>query len=363
MKIYIVTGEKSGDQHAAKIVKEIKNQNKDIKIGAWGGDSLMSEKIQLDHHIDEINYMGFWEVLKNISQVFKNLKKCKQDIINFSPDLVLLVDYPGFNLKIAEFAYSNNIKTFYYISPKIWAWNSNRISKIKKFVDKMFVVFPFEKEYYKKRGYDVKYLGNPVLESISSTKLNLIKKEKPIISLIPGSRKQEIEKILPIMLEIISFYPNYSFVLSATNSFTHQYYKELVKGYDVEIIFDRQYDILNSSSAAIVTSGTSTLEAALLNVPQIVCYKTSKLSYLIAKLFVKIKYISLVNILLNKSSISELIQNYLTAENIINKLNYILDPINKKQILNDYEEVRKILKTEKPSSITISKEIISSISS
>ena len=360
MKIYIVTGEKSGDQHASKIVKELKNLNNNIQFRAWGGNHLLSENVKLDENIDQINYMGFWEVFKNAFKVLDNLNRCKKNITDFSPDIVLLVDYPGFNLEVAKFTNRKNIRTYYYISPKIWAWRSSRIRKIKQYIDEMFVIFPFEKEYYKKRGYNVKYLGNPVLENILKNNFNLIKREKPIISLIPGSRKQEIEKILPIMLSVIDSYPDYHFIISASNSFSSEYYSKLVKGYNAEIIFDRHYDILASSFASIITSGTSTLEAALINVPQIVCYKTSSFSYLIAKLFVKIKYISLVNILLNKNSIIELIQNDLTIKNLELNLTKILSPIFRKNIFSDYKELKNYLYTKESVSGKIARDILES---
>lgn len=358
MKIYIITGESSGDQHASQIAKQLFLQDKKIKIKAWGGKNLINEGVSIDQNIDELNYMGFWEVLKNGFKVLKNLKKCKQNIIDFAPDLVLLVDYPGFNLEIAKFTNSFNIKTFYYISPKIWAWKENRINKIKRYVDQMFVVFPFEVDYYKKRGVNAKYLGNPVFDFISNNSFNLINRNKPIISLLPGSRKQEIDKILPIMLEATKDFLDYCFIVSASSSFSSKYYSDLVAGFDVEIIFDNQYSILKSSIASLVTSGTSTLEAALLNIPQIVCYKTSALSFILAKSFVKIKFISLVNILLDKKSIVELIQSDLSSQNIVKNLNNILDSNLRINILEDYKELRKKLQTGETVSSEIAKEIL-----
>tara|TARA_B100000965_G_scaffold345393_1_gene316169 strand:- start:630 stop:1721 length:1092 start_codon:yes stop_codon:yes gene_type:complete len=360
VRVYIITGESSGDQHASHIAKQLFKLDKDITIKAWGGENLKSENVNLDQHIDELNFMGFWEVFKNGFNVLNNLKKCKKNLIDFAPDIVLLVDFPGFNLEIAKFTNSVKIKTYYYISPKIWAWKKNRIKNIKKYVDQMFVVFPFEKDYYKIRGVDVKYLGNPVLEFISKNKFSLIEKDKPIISLLPGSRKQEIDKILPIMLEATKNYSDFSFIISASSRFSSKYYSDLISGYDVEVIFDNQYSILKSSIASIITSGTSTLEAALLNTPQIVCYKTSALSFFIAKLFVKIKHISLVNILLNKNSVVELIQSDLKSENIIKHLDNLLDYNLKNKLLNDYEYLRKLLETKQSVSLEIAKEILNS---
>ena len=358
MKIYIITGEKSGDQHASQIVYELKKQFNDIEVRAWGGNALKSYNVKLDKHIKEINFMGFWNVIKNAFQILNNLKQCKQNILDFSPDLILLVDYPGFNLNIAEFASKNNFKIFYYISPKIWAWNSNRIKKIKKYIDKMFIIFPFEKKYYLDRGVDVDYFGNPVLEYISKNKFNKIKSEKPIISLLPGSRKQEIKRVLPIMLEVTRLYPNYNFIISATSTLTIDYYQKYIKGYNVDILFDKQYDLLYSSKASIITSGTSTLEAALMNVPQIVCYKTSFFSYLIAKYLVKIKYISLVNILLEKNVVAELIQKNLTFFNIKENLDKILDEEIREKMFKNYDELQIILQREKSVSEEIASEIL-----
>ena len=358
MKIYIITGEKSGDQHASQIVNELKKQYNNIQVRAWGGNALESYNVKIDKHIKEINYMGFWYVIKNVFQIFKNLRQCKQNILDFSPDLILLVDYPGFNLKIAEFANKNNFKIFYYISPKIWAWKSSRIKKIKKYIDKMFIIFPFEKKYYLDRGVDVNYFGNPVLEYISNNKFNQIYSDKPIISLLPGSRKQEIERVLPIMLEATKFFPDYNFIISATNTFSVDYYQEYTKGYSVDILFDKQYDLLYSSKASIVTSGTSTLEAALMNIPQIACYKTSIFSYFFAKLLVKIKYISLVNILLGKNAVVELIQNKLTPTNIKENLDQILDGNTRSEMLNNYEELKNILQKNKSVSKEIAREIL-----
>ena len=356
MKIYIVTGEKSGDQHAADIVRHLNSKDKNLKIRAWGGEKLKEQGVTLAKHINEISYMGFWEVFKNLFKIFNNLKFCKRDILNFSPDLIFLVDYPGFNLKIAEFASNNNIKVYYYISPKIWAWKSSRIHIIKKYIDKMFVIFPFEKEFYKNYGFDVEYYGNPIYDSVINNKYTLEPSPNlPVISLFPGSRKQEIDKILPLMLKAVNDFSKYQLIISATNSFSIDYYNKFIENYklssnynqtcNIDILFDRPYDILSISKAALVTSGTATLETALMNVPQLVCYKTSLISYFIAKYFINIKYISLVNILLDKLVVDELIQFDLTVENIKKGLDKLINDDNR-VLSSDYNNLKNLLKSK-----------------
>lgn len=346
MKIYIITGEKSGDQHAAQIVRHLRIKDNNIIVRAWGGDKLKSEKTQLVKHIDDLSYMGFWEVFLNLFKIINNIKFCKNDIINFSPDLLILVDYPGFNLKIAEFAHKNNIKTYYYISPKTWAWKTSRIKILKKYVNRMFVIFPFEKDFYANYGYNVEYYGNPIYDQIINGKYNLeLENTKPVISLFPGSRKQEINKMLPVMLEVIKFYPDYQFIISGTNSFTTNYYASFTNGYNVDIVFESPYDLLSVSRAALVTSGTATLETALMKVPQVVCYKTSLLSFMIAKIFIKIKYISLVNILLNKNVVDELIQFDFNVKNLKTSLDKILDKNYSLKLISNYKEIRSLLKS------------------
>lgn len=359
MKIYLIAGEKSGDQHAAKIVKELK-KDKNVVIRGWGGDNLKSQGMHLQRHIDEVSYMGFWEVFKNFKKIYNLINECKDDILQFSPDLVLLVDYPGFNLRIAEFAHKNKISTYYYISPKIWAWKKSRINKIRKYVNRMFVIFPFEQEYYKDFNLNVEYLGNPVFEDINVKKFNFDYNKKPVISLFPGSRKQEISLVLPVMLEVVKFFPDYNFVISATNSFNIDFYNTYIDKYEnVDLIYGKSLEILSVSKAALVTSGTATLETALMNVPQIVCYKTSNPSYLIAKYLVKIKYISLVNILLDKESVVELIQSKLTVDNLRKNLDHILKDENIKEIKSDYKTLKSLLSTKQKVSEAIAKEIFS----
>ena len=344
MKIFILTGEKSGDIHAANLVKELRFKKKDLDIKAWGGKRLISEGVDVVKHIDSISYMGFWEVFTNLFNIYNNFKQCKKDLLRFNPDLIILVDYAGFNLRIAEFAFKNNFKVYYYISPKVWAWKPSRINLIKKYVSKMFVVLPFEKKYFSDRDFSVEYFGNPLLDEIKLFDSNkIIQSDKKIISLFPGSREQEIKKVLPIMLTLVSSFPEYKFIIAATNSFSNDFYKSFVNNEKVEIVFDSSYMIFNSSFLTVVTSGTASLEAALFNVPQIVCYKTSLVSYVIAKAFIRIKFISLVNILLNKKVVAELIQNQFTIDTLNTEFNQLIAKNNRISILAEYKNIYNIL--------------------
>ena len=342
MKYYIVTGEPSGDLHAANLVSELKQVDAKSVFRAWGGERLIAEGVSLAKHINETAFMGLWNVIKNLRTIKANLDFCKSDILSFNPDAIILVDYPGFNLKIAEFAKKNGIKVFYYISPKVWAWNKSRVPKIKKYVDHLLVIFPFEVDFYKKHGVSAIFVGNPLLDEIVKNREELsLKSEKEIIALLPGSRKQEIEKMLPEMLNVINDFPQYSFVIAATNTFSKEYYQSFIKKKDVEFVFNETYSLLDKSSFALVTSGTATLETALFKVPQLVCYKTNWLTYSIAKSLIKIDYLSLVNILMDKLVVKELIQSELNKENLIFELNNIIKE--KESIIKDYDKLINLL--------------------
>jgi len=359
MKYYIITGEPSGDIHAANLVNELNKKDPKSNVRAWGGERLISEKVSLAKNIKETSFMGIWSVMLNLATISSNLKFCKEDILNFQPDALILVDYPGFNLKIAEFAKRNHIKVFYYIPPKLWAWNKKRIRKIKKFIDHLLVIFPFEVEFYKENGIEANYVGNPVLDEIKRTKDKFtLKTSKPIIALLPGSRKEEIKLILPEMLTLVDNYPNYTFVIAATNMFEEEYYQSFIKSENVKLLFNETSGLLLNSEVALVASGTATLEAALLKTPQIVCYKTNWITYLFAKLLVKIKYISLVNIILNKEVIKELIQSRLNKKNLKKELDLLL--FQKKNVLAEYARLIQALKKETPSR-NAAKTIIESI--
>ena len=342
MKYYVVTGEPSGDLHAANLVSELKKIDTNSVIRALGGERLIAEGVSLAKHINETAFMGLWNVIKNLRRIKANLDFCKSDILSFNPDAIILVDYPGFNLKIAQFAKKQGIKVFYYISPKVWAWNKSRVPKIKKYVDHLLVIFPFEVDFYKKHAISAIYVGNPLLDEIVKTREELtLKSEKEIIALLPGSRKQEIEKILPEMLNIINDFQQYSFVIAASNAFSKEYYQSFIKKKDVEFVFDETYSLLDKSSFALVTSGTATLETALFKVPQVVCYKTNWLTYSIAKSLIKIDYLSLVNILMDKLVVKELIQSDLNRKNLVFELNNIIKE--KVSLSKDYNKLIHLL--------------------
>ena len=342
MKLYIVTGEPSGDLHAANLVHELKISNSILKIRAWGGDRLIAEGVELARHIKDTAFMGLWDVLKNLRAIKSNLDFCKNDILNFKPDAIILVDYPGFNLKIAKFAKMQGIKVFYYISPKVWAWNKSRVTKIKRYVDELLVIFPFEVDFYQKYGMKVTYVGNPLLDEIGKGNFSFsYSTEKPIIALLPGSRKQEIESILPKMLTVVNAYPNHQFVIAATNTFSKEYYQSFIQEKNVNLVFNETYGLLYNATAALVTSGTATLETALFNVPQVVCYKTNWLTYFLAKNLIKIKYLSLVNILMDRLVVKELIQSELNENRLKEVVDILLN--NNEDILKDYDKLSNLL--------------------
>ena len=347
MKYYIIAGEASGDLHASNLIKEMRKKDEQAKIRAWGGDLMEAQGAEIIKHYRELAFMGFAEVILNLPTILSNISKCKKDILEYKPDVLILVDYPGFNLRIAEWAHKLGIKVAYYISPQIWAWKKNRVFKIKKFVSEMIVILPFEKEFYAKYDYPVSYVGHPLLDALPETsqshgdfieehQLN----EKPIIALLPGSREQEIKKMLGIMLEQVDLFPNYQFVIAAAPSIDDSFYAQIAGDKQMKIIKDRTHQLLQNSHAALVTSGTATLETALIGVPEVVCYKGNRISYEIAKRIVDIKYISLVNLIMDKEVVSELIQDKLTTENIQNELTKILEGSTREQILKEYSELK-----------------------
>jgi len=359
MKFYIITGEPSGDLHAANLVNELRKYNSDLELRAWGGERLLAQGVELARHIKETAFMGLFDVLKNLDVIKENLNYCKQDILKYKAEALILVDYPGFNLKIAKFAKMHGIKVFYYISPKVWAWNKSRVSKIKRYVDELLVIFPFEVDFYQKYGMKVNYVGNPLLDEIGKGNFSFsYSTEKPIIALLPGSRKQELESIFPEMLMIVKHYPNHQFVVAATNTFSKQYYQSFIKEKNVALVFDETYGLLSNSTAALVTSGTATLETALFKVPQVVCYKTNWLTYHLAKNLIKIKYLCLVNILMDKPVVKELIQNELNANRLKIELDILLN--DNEKILTNYDKLINLL-NKKGASKNAAKFILKSI--
>jgi len=353
MKYYIIAGEASGDLHASNLMKEIKLLDPVANFRFWGGDLMLNEGGILVKHYRDLAFMGIIEVLQNIRSIKQNFKLCETDLLEFKPDVLILVDYPGFNLRIAKFADENKIKTYYYISPKIWAWKKSRAWKIKKYIDKMFVIFPFEKDFYKTYNYPVEYVGNPLLDEIEKKKpllqdrssfiLNNTLSEKPIIALLAGSRKQEIRIILPEMLKMVDKYPDFQFVLAGAPSFNLDIYKPIIGKLPVKVVFDQTYDLLKHAHTAIVTSGTATLETALFNVPQVVLYKMIQLQYDIGKYFIKVKFFSLVNIIMDSEIVKELLQNNLEELIKAEMDKLLLDNNYRNKMLDSYKVLKEKL--------------------
>lgn len=355
MKIYIIAGEASGDLHASNLMKAILKKDDKVQFRYWGGDHMSAVKGAPVKHIKDLAFMGFIEVVANLRTILGNIKQCKQDILDFQPDALVLVDYPGFNLRIAKFAKANGIKVHYYISPQIWAWKQNRGWKIKKCVDEMYCILPFEKEFYKKFDMDVHYVGHPLLDAIKNHQATAISSsefkqkfncdERPIIALLPGSRKQEIKIKLPIMLAAIEKYgEQYQFIVAGAPNLNEAFYQEVAGHHQMKWIANQTYDLLNNAHFALVTSGTATLETALFKVPQVVCYKGSNISYQIAKRLIKIDYISLVNLIMDREVVKELIQGELTVENIQQQLdNLIPESEAREQMLSDYNALSEKL--------------------
>ncbi len=333
MKYYIIAGEASGDLHASNLMRAIKLRDSEAEFRAWGGDLMHEQGATLVKHINELAFMGFVEVLLNLSTILKNIRLCKKDILQYQPDAVIFIDYPGFNLRIAEFARKNKIKTIYYISPQVWAWNKSRVKKIRRDIDKMLVILPFEKQFYEKYNFSVEFVGHPLLDAldqqddIDSFPEFIIRNnlpDTPIIALLPGSRKQEISKMLPTMCKVSNYFPEYQFVIAGTRAHSNDFYNKYSNGKDLPVIYGQTYNLLSNSKAAMVTSGTATLETALIGTPQIVCYKASPVSYLIARNLVDIKYISLVNLIMDEEVVKEMIQNDFNTNMLVAELKEIL---------------------------------------
>lgn len=351
MKYYIIAGEASGDLYGSNLIKEIKKIDSKATFRAWGGDLMNLEDIKLVRHYKDHNYMGFAEVIWNLRTILKNITFCKEDIKKYNPDALILIDFPGFNMRIAKYFNKSSFPILYYIAPQVWAWKEKRVELIKKYVDSLYVILPFEKDFFMKHGIETTYHGHPLLEHIinfkknkSITKLDFYKQnnldqKKPIIALIPGSREQEIIKKLPIMLSAVSSYSeNYNIVIAGMN--IHKaIYQSISYKYNVNTVFEDTYNLLNLSSFALVTSGTATLETAFFNVPQVVCYKANMISYIIAKLLVKIKFISLVNLILDYESVKELIQNDLNNIKLKEELRKIINMSHSNSIKNDYKKL------------------------
>jgi lipid-A-disaccharide synthase len=351
LRYYIIAGERSGDLHSGNLAKAIRTYDGDAVMRGFGGECMKEAGVDLAVHYKEIAIMGFWEVLTNLRKISQYLNRCKNDILLFKPDVVVLVDYGGFNKKIAAWAKSNGFKTFYYISPKVWAWNQKRAWKLKAIVDRMFVILPFEKDFYKKFDWEVDYVGSPVLDAVKAHKpagdfkiKNEIADTDTVISLLPGSRKQELRGMIPTMAEVAKRFPHYQFAVAAINGMD-ELYAPLKQLSNVKFIIEDTYNLLQNSTAAIVTSGTATLETALFNVPQIVVYKTSLISYWISKAVIMVKYISLVNLIADKEVVRELIQDDFTVDKLVVELESIINSPRRRVILDEYKTIYKQLDT------------------
>ena len=360
MKYYIIAGEASGDLHGSNLIKELKLLDTDADIRCWGGDKMQAAGANLVKHYSALAFMGFVEVLKNLRTIFKNLADCKADITQYQPDALVLIDYPGFNLRIAAWAKRKGLRVIYYISPQVWAWKESRVRGIKKNVDKMLVILPFEKDFYKKWGFEVEYVGHPLVKVVDEFIANHPVSEPtvpsfltssgvainiPIIAILPGSRKQEILTKLPIMLSAAKHFPDYHFVVAKAPGIEDDFYDALLAPYqNVSAVMNQTYALLREAKAALVTSGTATLETALFGVPEVVCYKGSAISFFIAKRLITIQYICLVNLIMNREVVKELIQEQLTEQNITAELKKILSDAGKQsQLKEDYTALKYLL--------------------
>lgn len=346
MRFYFIAGEASGDLHASKVIRELKKLEPLSSFRAWGGDLMQKEGAILVKHYQELAFMGFAEVIANLGTILKNIRFCKEDILRDKPDAIVLVDYPGFNLRIAEWAHKQGIKVYYYISPQLWAWKKGRIKIIQKYVDKLFVILPFETAFYKQEGIEVTYVGHPLLDAIEEQvwdnkfKERYHLNEQPIIALLPGSRKQEINTMLPIMLETISAFPNYQILIAGAPSQPDEIYQKWLNGKNIHLIRNNTYNVLKNSEMAIVTSGTATLETALIGVPEVVVYKGSRISYEIGKRLINIRFISLVNLILERESVKELIQNDCNPMQLRKALAELALPEKRHQLAKDFQELK-----------------------
>ncbi len=369
MKYYIIAGEASGDLHASNLMKALQKEDSNANFRFWGGDLMQNVGGTLVKHYKERAFMGFVEVIMNLSKIFKDISFCKKDIETFNPDVIVFIDNSGFNLRIAKWAKQKGFRTNYYVSPQVWASRASRVHAIKRDVDAMYVILPFEKDFYKdKFNYDVTFVGHPLIDAIADrTQVDEFKfrttyelNDKPIIALLPGSRKQEITKMLSVMLSLVDNFQDYQFVIAGAPSQDFSFYKTFIKNSNISFVDNKTYDLLSVSTAALVTSGTATLETALFKVPQVVCYKGSNISYQIAKRIITLKYISLVNLIMDKEVVTELIQNDFNKKRLKQELEFILDPYNRAKLFLDYYDLEKKLGGKGASEKT-AKEIFKSI--
>ena len=353
MTYYIIAGERSGDLHGANLIRAIRQHDTDASLRVWGGEQMEAAGATLVRHYRDLAFMGFWEVAKNLGTIRRLMRECQTDVLAHRPDVLILIDYAGFNLRMAKWAKQNGIRVFYYISPKVWAWNQRRALAIKANVDRLFVILPFEKTFFNNYNYEVEYVGNPLLDALANHRhdpnvvMQLTRFRKPIIALLPGSRRQEITAILPVMLETTRQFPDYRFVVGTVSNLPDDLYDSLLADFpSVERVSDAAYDVLQASTAALVTSGTATLETALLKVPQVVCYRTSWLSYVIASRLIAVPYISLVNLIVDRPLVTELIQDDLTPARTSDELRAILPGGTRRdEVLAGYVELQQRMGT------------------
>jgi lipid-A-disaccharide synthase len=358
MKYYLIAGEASGDLHASNLMRELKKLDSMAHFRYWGGDLMEEQGGQLVSHYRDTAYMGFFEVVKHLPSIFRNFNKCEADIKAFNPDVVILVDYPGFNLRMAKRIKRLGIKVYYYIAPKIWAWNQRRAYTIKKYVDKVFTILPFETEFYGRFDVPVAYSGNPLLDAIDNRPFREESfkdfvfrhqlPDKPIIALLAGSRQEEIRRLLPDMVSMMPYFPEFQFVIAGAPSFSHEDYQPFLTGVkEVKVLFNETYALLEHAHAAMVTSGTATLEAALLKCPQVVCYKMwggSFTDFMSKRVIIKVPYISLVNLIMNRPVVKELFQNSFSLDELRSELKKLCyDESYRHQMLKGYEELGSIM--------------------
>ena len=354
MRYFIIAGEPSGDLHGSNLVKHLRKADPAADIVCWGGELMQGEGARLLKHYRETAFMGILEVLVNIRQVKANFSECKRQIMEMKPDVVILIDYPRFNLRMARFAKEAGFRVFYYISPKFWAWREGRVKKIKRYTDRLYIIFPFEKEFYRRHDFPALFLGNPLIDHIDAWRAKAPDREmiraslgldpRPVIALLCGSRLQEVSTILPVMAGVSAGFPKYQFVVAAMDHLPARLYKEISSAYPVRVITGRTYDLLAVAEAALVTSGTATLEAALFDVPQVVCYSTSLLTYRLAKRIIRVRFISLVNLIMDREVVKELIQEGLNSVSLHRELEEIVATGDRhKSIKADYRELRTIL--------------------
>ncbi len=354
MKYFIIAGEQSGDLHGSNLVKELLAADREAEICCWGGDLMEAAGAKLLMHYKKSAFMGFVVILKNLGTIAANLKLCKKQIKDYKPDVIILIDYPGFNLRIAKFARRSGFRVFYYISPKFWAWLERRVENVKKYIDRMYIIFPFETEFYKRHGIEVEYRGNPLVDETERRihelpckdviRNQIIAGARPVVALLAGSRRHEVESLLPQMVQVVRYFPEYQFVLTAVKNIPEEFYREIIGNEDVIMVRDKTYEVLHIADAAIVASGTATLEAALFNVPQVVCYKGDFFSMIIALIVIKVKFISLVNLILNSEVVKEVLGYSVTGRNLTAELTKILPgQPGREKMLADYKKLKEIL--------------------